>query len=346
MKQETSDMARRHISEEDKRRLIDAYDEGRSYQEVADVLGIKRGTAYHVIRRFKNTGVVARMRGGRNHQLVDEEMEDAVVSIVEQHPEFTLAQINHELRLRLPDKPHVCDNTVSNVLHGRLITTKLLRDVPVQRNSPRVKTARHEMADWLLANAQTEKVFIDESGFHLWLKRSYGRSVRGARAFRQIDARGSPHMSIIFAVSSTHGLVRHDMREGGYRSQHFNAFLTSCSQQLDRNVVFIYDNAPSHLRAHEAHLRENHLLRNQPPHSPFFNICEGAFSVWKASLKRMMAEVRDQLLDQPHQQRMATMAQLADQSTAAVTVEIAHNLYDRILNVLPTCIREEDIHVF
>ena len=339
-------MTRRSISEEDKRRLIDAYEDGKSYEEVADVLGIKRGTAYHVIRRFKKTGVVARTRGGRNHQLVDEEMEGAAVSIVEQHAEFTLAQINHELRLRLPDKPHVCDNTVSNMLHGRFITMKLLRDVPAQRNCPRVKTARREMAEWLLANAQTEKVFIDESGFRLWLKRSYGRSVRGTRSFRQVDARGSPHMSIIFAVSSTHGLVRHDLREGGYRSQDFNAFLTSCSQQLDRNVVFIFDNAPSHLRAHESQLRENHSLRNQPPHSPFFNICEGAFSVWKASLKRMMAEVRDQLLDQPHQQRLATMAQLAEQSTTAVTVEMAHNLYHRVLSVLPSCIREEDINIF
>lgn len=345
MKEDTSDMARKSISEEDKRRLIDAYEHGRSYEEVADVIGIKRGTAYHVIRRFKTTGVVGRTRGGRNHQLVDEEMEDAAVSIVEQHAEFTLAQINHELRLRLPDKPHVCDNTVSNMLHGRFITMKLLRDVPAQRNCPRVKTARREMAEWLLANAQTEKVFIDESGFRLWLKRSYGRSVRGARSFRQVDARGSPHMSIIFAVSSTHGLVRHDLREGGYRSQDFNVFLTSCSQQLDRNVVFIFDNAPSHLRAHDSHLRENHTLRNQPPHLPFFNICEGAFSVWKASLKRMMAEVRDQLLDQPHQQRLATMAQLAEQSTTAVTVEVAHNLYHRVLSLLPSCIREEDINV-
>lgn len=152
-------------------------------------------------------------------------------------------------------------------------------------------------------------------------------------------------MSIIFAVSSTHGLVQHDLREGGYRRQDFDAFLTTCSQRVNRNVVFIFDNAPSHLRAQECQLRENHSFRRQPPHSPFFYICEGAFSVWKASLKRMMAEVQDQLLEQPHQQRMATMAQLAEQCTTAVTVEMAHNPYHRVLSVLPSCIREEDINV-
>ena len=110
-------MAKRSVSYEDKRRLIDAYEEGRSYEEVAAVLGIKCGTAYHIIRRFKNTGVVAKNRGARNHQLVDEEMENEAVAIVEQHAEYSLAQINHKLRLRLPNKPHVCDNTVSNMLH-------------------------------------------------------------------------------------------------------------------------------------------------------------------------------------------------------------------------------------
>ena len=77
------------------------------------VLGIKCRTAYHIIRRFKNTGVVARRQGGWNHQFVDEEMENEAVAIMEQYAEcmHTLAWINHELRSRLPDKPHVSHNT-------------------------------------------------------------------------------------------------------------------------------------------------------------------------------------------------------------------------------------------
>ena len=54
-----------------------------------------------------------------------------------------------------------------------------------------------------------------------------------------------------------------------------------------------------------------------------------------------MAEVRDQLLEQPHQQRMATMAQLAEQSTTSVTIEIADNLYHRVLSVLPSLRAQE-----
>ena len=78
---------------------------------------------------------------------IDEEMEDAVVAIIEDYSELTVEQINQELRRRLPNKRQVCNNTVSNMLNCRLITLNLTRDVPAQRNSSQVKAARREMAD-------------------------------------------------------------------------------------------------------------------------------------------------------------------------------------------------------
>lgn len=73
-----------------------------------------------------------------------------------------------------------------------------------------------------------------------------------------------------------------------------------------RMIFILY--SPSSLFCIEGH---------QPPHSPFFNICEGAFSTKKSSLKRSMTEVREQ----PHQQRLETLAQLV--FTDAVTNELA-----------------------
>ena len=132
-------MSRRRISIEDKQRLIDCYRRHDDYYVLADALAINRRTAYSIIRRYLQDGVVARRRGGHHHTLVDEEMRNAVVSIVEEHAEYTIDQINGELRLRLPNKNHVCNNTISNILHCRLITLKLSRDSPAQRNTPIIK---------------------------------------------------------------------------------------------------------------------------------------------------------------------------------------------------------------
>ena len=144
------------------------------------------------------------------------------MEIVQESCEFTLQQINDDLRRQLPQKPRVCNNTVANILNCRLITLKLSRDIPQQRNTPEIKTARREVAEWMLRNGERELIFIDESGFRLWMKRSYGRAPRGQPAIRVVNARNSGHMSLIFAVSQTHGLLRHEFIEGGVKSARFN----------------------------------------------------------------------------------------------------------------------------
>ncbi|GFR76528.1 L-aspartate oxidase [Elysia marginata] len=91
--------------------------------------------------------------------------------------------INQELRVRLPDAPHVTLSTIHNVLKGQLITMKKLGDAPAQRNSERMKTQRRAFATWLLQNAQRYNfIYIDEAGINIWTKRTRGRARRGDRA--------------------------------------------------------------------------------------------------------------------------------------------------------------------
>lgn len=339
-------MPNARISTRDKERIIASYERYEDYQEVARTLGVKPGTAYAIVRRYRMTGEVERRRGGTNNSKVDDEMIEAVVQIVQDHVEYTLTQINDELGVRLPNKPKVCDNSIANMLNGRLITLKMTRDVPTQRNSQPVKEARQAHATWLLRNAVTERVYLDESGFHLWTKRSYGRSTRGQRAARIVNARQSRHMSVIFAVSNQNGLLKHSFKEGGYRHNDFNAFLEECSNAMqDRSVVFIFDNAPSHSRVADAQLRLGHTAMHQPAYSPFLNLCEPAFSVWKSSFKRSMAEVRHQILEEDQQRRIATMMQIAEQSISAVTTEKVRNMDHHLLQILPQCMDLQNIYV-
>ena len=137
----------------------------------------------------------------------------------------------------------------------------------------------------------------------------------------------------------------HAFKEGGYNAVAFREFLEECSRLLvNHEVVFIFDNAPSHNSAATAHLQPNRSYRFEPPYSPFLNICEGSFSIWKASFKRHMAEVCHHLLLQGHQERLATMMQLAEQAIADVTHEKTRRLYQHTLTLIPACLAKEDIH--
>lgn len=128
------------ISDIDKRRIVAAHKRYENYVETSRQLRILQATAYAIIRCYQQHNVVA--RGGTRYRLVDKEMIDGIVSVVEEHPDYTLIQINTELRCRLPLKPRV---SVANVLNGRLITFKLLCDVSAKRNSLDVKAARTDI---------------------------------------------------------------------------------------------------------------------------------------------------------------------------------------------------------
>lgn len=153
---ETRKMPRyQRIPDDDKQRLYDAYQRGEDYLDLARQLGIKRTTAWAIVKRAdENDGEVSRPRGGVRLQRVrvSPELAAAAVAVVEDHPEFTLDQLNSEVRAKLPNHPTVGRTTLAKVLHGQLVTMKKLEDAPGERNSDRVKEARFNFANWLMTH--------------------------------------------------------------------------------------------------------------------------------------------------------------------------------------------------
>ena len=91
------------------------------------------------------------------------------------------------------------------MLHGQLIGLKKMETVAANRNSEEVKLARREYAEWLVqAHGHNEEIiFIDESGFNLWLARTRGRARVGQRAVRIV---AGPIFPCIMAISTTRGI--------------------------------------------------------------------------------------------------------------------------------------------
>lgn len=101
------------------------------------------------------------------------------------------------------------------------------------------------------------------------------------------------------------------------------------------------DNAPAHSRAHIDH----HLVdvRKLPPYSPFLNIVENFFSIWKAGVKRRLAENQENLVNQPHAQRMATLATVAEIAIGDLTPAHATAAFQHVWRRLPACFDRADI---
>ena len=74
---------------------------------VADTIGVNRSAARSIVARYICEGRIdERPRGeGANDVCVDNEMNDCLNDILNDNCLLTLAQINQELRRRLPRKP-------------------------------------------------------------------------------------------------------------------------------------------------------------------------------------------------------------------------------------------------
>ena len=68
--------------------------------EMTNTLRIPHGTAWSIVRRYQLAGgeVIVRRRGSGRPKKIDQEMQQCLVRLVEQHPICTLDQLNVEMR--------------------------------------------------------------------------------------------------------------------------------------------------------------------------------------------------------------------------------------------------------
>ena len=345
---------RNRISNEIRRRIVRASeDPAEDYLSVADTPGVNRSTARSIVATFLREGRVdERPRGGRNNVRVDNRMKDCINEILDENCLLTLQQINEELRRRLPAKPFVCNRTIGKTLDGMLISVKMARAVPADRNRPDVLQRRHEYANWFMTEGViNDCIFIDECGYNIWTARSYGRARVGERAYRQVSGQRGRNVTICLAVSPTNGLVYHTARIGN--RQLFNDFLEEVGRRVNRDspTFLIFDNAPAH---RNADCPRDRIEIKMLPYSPFLNIVEQAISALKAAIKADISrpdiqatiddreEARRQGLPLgEHRQRIVLAASQRNMNT--ITAAKCAGWYRFMQTYIPRCLNREHI---
>ena len=320
---------RNRIPLEHRERIVRAFeDEQEDYLLVADTLGVNRSTARGIVARYITEGRIReRPRGGRNNVCVDDEMRDCLEQIINENCLFTLAQINSELRRRLPAKPEIHDRTVSRTLDGMLFRVKLVRPLPADRNRPDVLNKRVDYANWFMNHAIVRHcVFVDECGYNIWTARNHGRARQGERAYRQVCSQRGRNLTVTMAISPINGLVFSSAAVGGMNAERFNNFLAQARTNLDpdESVTFVYDGAPAH--RNPTIPAPNTELKMLPPYSPFLNIVEQAISSLKAAIKADISRPEIQRLMDNRDEARAQRIPLGDFRTQQLLQALHRNI--------------------
>ena len=344
------------VSPKDKARLREMHQSGGNFVTLAKLLKINRSTAYSIVLRDDDT----QPHGGKRYQKFDQEMLDFIIDCLEMNPLLTLGQLNRKLRDAYPEKPEVSDRTLSSKIEGLAYTLKLSRDSPADRNSLDTKVGRREYAEWCLSPqiVNAMKIYIDEFGCNIHCKRSFGRSKKGQRAYRQVATQPGRNITVCAAITSQHGIVHFEIYMGGMKKPLFREFLQAVSANIiaehgvDQQAYLIFDNAPAHRNIEEEALGGTLPIKRLPKYSPFLNPIENAFSCWKSELKKNLAENMSIFLNPDNHGRdgmslrdfrFLMMKREIEASSRIITSVKCQEWANHSMSYVPRCLREEDI---
>ena len=134
-----------------------------------------------------------------------------------------------------------------------------------------------------------ELIWIDETGFDLYMSRTRGRAKIGQRSATSISNQRSRHLTYTMGVSATKGLVHHSVNVGGVGKEDFEAYMREKLASTSQTYLLLIDNAPSHRRIEEKLSSfENCVVKRISPYTPNLNAVEFIFSMFKSELKSIL----------------------------------------------------------
>lgn len=309
-----------------------------SVTECAKLLRINRTTLSKIIKRYNQTGDLINQKAkGRSKVLTDQEG-DELCELLDENCALSLK----ELRTYCEGKygKIVSESTISRVLKAFHYSFKRTCLIPECRLSERTIELRFEYArsmhNELIRNP--EKVFfLDEVGFNISMRSSYGWSGCGSRSNIRVGNLRSRNITVC-AILSNKGYVKFEHKTGGFCGADFIQFLETVLQEFDKrnitNGILVMDNATIH-KYHgipQALLSsKGHRLVYLPPYSPFLNPIEESFSKWKHLVRHAAPKSEQELY------------QLIESTHALITEEDATNYYSHSLEYFPKCLSKENI---
>ena len=263
-----------------------------SVRSAALTFGIPSSTAYDILRRYEESGSMApKKKGGAMSVKMVPDAYSELERLVESAADMTLRAMKEHLAEKIG--VWVTEKTVSKALTKNGYTFKLIRLLPISRNTIDTISARKSYAEMFLRDAPADQrnvIWVDECGFNLHVRRKHGRARSGERATVQVANSRGRNQSICAAMSNE-GLLHHSHIEGAYNTERFCEFLVSLFVVLRMkgrmNCWVILDNVRFHhcSAVAETTARAGHSLIFLPAYSPMLNPIESLFGKRKTSVR-------------------------------------------------------------
>ena len=189
-------------TQEVRRRIIQAYENGNEQALIAEHNGVPRSTAENWIKRGRIENF---NRGGARANVIKmtDEHINFILGELEQNCLLTLANMAQKIQLNFGVT--LSEQTISRHLNGRHFTLKKFHPEPENMNSQQNKLLRRNYVENIINSIGENKFicYIDESNVNLFLRRTNGYAARGNRAVVKLPSSRGANIHMIAALSST-----------------------------------------------------------------------------------------------------------------------------------------------
>jgi transposase len=276
-------------------------DQGHSIKEASELLQINYGSAKTIVKNYKTTGKHLRnVKGGSKKSVITNDIISCIENLVTYNPQYTLKEIRENLILNGQNMHDISISSINRCLQGLQITMKLTHRELDRVNMPDKIELRRNFSLWFnnyFENNFSYAVFIDESGFNLHLKRSYGRSRQGSRAISRIPVVRGRSISLLASLTIEGMGFCKTICNSTVNGEIFSEYLEElCVYLRDikkfQKACLILDNARIHKRNDIERItaRYGFDFKFLSPYSYMLNPCENAFSKIKNGVRSKLRQ--------------------------------------------------------
>ena len=277
------------LSEDLRKRIIAAVEQGGSRRAVAERLNVAASTVTKLVKRLQRTGDLApaKQGGDRRSDRIETHAPE-ILALVRSTPDITLEEIAAHLKQAHGEAFAV--STVWRCLDRHGLTFNKTAHASEQE---RADVAAGRLA-WRAGQPElgpNRLVFVDETGASTKMARRYGRSPVGERCIAAIP-HGHWKTTTFVGGLRLSGMTAPMTLDGPMNGPAFLAWVEqSLAPTLSLGDIVVMDNLPAHKPAavRAAIERCGAQLRYLPPYSPDLNPIEMAYSKFKAPLKNASA---------------------------------------------------------
>lgn len=288
----------KHLDPETKSRICKMIGDGATFRSTSKIFDVSLRTIHKIINSPTEKLNSTTKAGGHRDRCtkIAPHIVKELASLVSLHSDYTLSEMADYLRNETGVS--LAPSTIHRVLKNIHITCKRICRVPKGRNEEIAISQRREWAVTFnkLRDAHCEFVFIDESGFNIFLSRGRGY----ARVNETPECYGpvkGPNISLIAAMGQKIGVL-HELHKGGITAQMFESFLRGIANKIreaykNTPVVFILDNASIHKSSKELGISIPSVIRDlgffylyTVPYTPQLNAIESLFAQIKTYVIR------------------------------------------------------------